>query len=243
MERDARLDRLAVLQPLCIRNAYVWTRAEEPISANGHFFVAEGGNALIDPLPIDDATHEQIERLGGVARIVTMTVDRARAAEEAAARYGAAIVATPEHREALFPGAIAVRLEDQRRASEFAVSIPESRTVIVGDSLIGAPAGALSLPAAGEYADAAKAALGLRRILRENPETLLTGRGQSLFAGAYAALYGLLHATAGAEVHRINVADLDFRDERDETNCNRSSICAWTRRWASQSERASSDIA
>jgi uncharacterized cupin superfamily protein len=72
------------------------------------------------------------------------------------------------------------------------------------------------LPTEHEYANARKAGLGLRRILRENPESLLVGRGQSLFAGAYAALYRLLYARVGAEVHQINVADLDFRDERDE---------------------------
>ncbi len=207
-----------MLRPLCIPDVYALTRSLEGEARVEHayLFVAEAGNALIDPLPIDDATHGQIERLGGLARVVVLTADRRDAAEKIAARYSSDVVMAPAHREPLFAGAVAIRLAHQRRAHEFAISIAAIRTVVAGESLAGVPAGALSLPAEGEYADARKAALGLRAILRENPETLLLSVGQPIFAGAYAALYRTLYARAGAEIHRINLDELDVRNERDE---------------------------
>jgi uncharacterized cupin superfamily protein len=207
-----------MLQPLRIPNAYALTQRldGEPFVACAYLFVAGTGNALIDPLPLDDATRGEIAELGGIARVVVMTPSRSAAAGEIAAHYGAGVVAEPEHREALFAGARAIRLAHQRRAHEFAVNVAESRIVVAGDSLFGSPAGALSMPPKNEYADAGKAALGLRAILRENPDTLLLSLGQPIFTGAYTALYRLLYERAGAEIHRINVDELDVRDERDE---------------------------
>lgn len=206
-----------MLAPLRIPNFYCHSRLTEPsLTANSHLLVMEAGNILIDPLPFDECTHDQIKQLGGVARIAVLSAEREPESEAVAARYGATVVKRPRHREELLAGAIAIALPDQRREEEFALSIPARRTVIVGDALLGSPAGALSLSAADENADARRAALGLRRILRENPQTLLVAHGQSIFADAYDALYQLLYAKAGAEVHRINVDELDFRDERAE---------------------------
>ncbi|HMF28364.1 MAG TPA: cupin domain-containing protein [Candidatus Cybelea sp.] len=207
--------------PLEIPNAYGYsvTRPGDALAQNSHLFVDESGNALVDPLPYDDATVEQIAQLGGVRAVVLLTHGREAAAETVAARFGAAVVERAEHTEAIAAGLTAIRLRNQRRDEEFALHLSAEQTVVAGDALLGAPAGALSMD--GEYADAPKAALGLRRILRVNPERLLLSRGQSLYAGAYRQLYRLLYAKAGAEVHRINVDELDFRDERDE-NAERS---------------------
>ncbi|HEY6326349.1 MAG TPA: cupin domain-containing protein [Candidatus Cybelea sp.] len=207
-----------MLQPLRIPNAYALSQslAGDPFAAHAYLFVAGAGNALVDPLPLDDATRDEIAALGGIARIVVMTPSRRGAADEFAARFGADVVAAPAHREALFAGAFAIRLAHQRRAHEFAVNVAGARTVVAGDALFGSPAGALSMPPESDYADARKAALGLRAILRENPDTLLLSFGQPIFAGAYAALYRLLFARAGGEIHRINLDELDVRDERDE---------------------------
>ncbi len=207
-----------MLRPLRIPNAYALSQPldADPFAAHAYLFVAGAGNVMIDPLPLDDAARDQIAGLGGIARIVVMTPERRAAADEIAARYGADVVAAPAHREALFAGSFAIRLAHQRRAHEFAVNLPGARIVVAGDSLAGTPAGALSMPPDSEYPDARRAALGLRAILRENPDTLLLSFGQPVFGGAYAALYGLLYARAGAEIHRINVDELEVRDERDE---------------------------
>jgi uncharacterized cupin superfamily protein len=184
-------------------------------SENSYRFFTSAGNVLVDPLPFDDATYAQLEHIGGVERVVVLSAGREAAAREIAERYTVPVISAPVHRETLFEGAKAIRLLDQRRDGEFAISIPEQQVVVVGDSLVGSPAGALSLPD-GEYADARQAALGLRRILREDPEALLVGAGAPIFSGAYDVLYDALYARAGAEIHRINFDELEFRDERAE---------------------------
>lgn len=207
-----------MLQPLSIPNAYFYARAlsGQPLVSNSFFLVSDGGNVLIDPLPLDESTQAAMEERGGVSQVIVLTADREAAAQETATRYGATIVTTLGHRERFASGLIAVRLLHQRREEEFALSMPDVRTIIVGDSLLGTPAGALSMPPDGEYPDVVRAALGLRRILRENAETMLVSQGQSLFANAYETLYRLLYAKAGAVIHKINVDELDFRNGRDE---------------------------
>lgn len=207
-----------MLQPLNIPNAYFWSQwqAEHSLVENSYFFPGEGGNVIIDPLPFDDSACNQIEKLGGIAKILVITPDREQEAQALSKRYGAEVVTRPRHEEVLFAGAIAIRLQDQKSEREFAVSIPAQRTVVVGDSMLGTPAGRLSMLSDNSYSNVRKAALGLRPILRANPNTLLVGHGQSIFGGAYDAVYRLLYARAGAEVHRINLDELEFRDERDE---------------------------
>ncbi|HEX9154857.1 MAG TPA: hypothetical protein VF819_04790, partial [Nitrospira sp.] len=56
--------------------------------------------------------------------------------------------------------------------------------LIVGDALIGKPAGALSMLPTEKYADAAKAKEGLRRLLKYNFDAILVGDGTSILTGA-----------------------------------------------------------
>ncbi|HLY01228.1 MAG TPA: cupin domain-containing protein [Candidatus Cybelea sp.] len=184
-------------------------------SENSYLFLTGAPSVLVDPLPFDDATYAQLEHLGGIERVIVLSAGREGAAREIAERYGVPVISAPAHREALFEGAKAIRLLDQRRDGEFAISIPAQRVVVVGDSVVGSPAGALSLPHGGD-ADARQAALGLRRILREDPNALLVGAGAPIFSGAYEALYRALYYPAGAEIQRINLDELEFRDERAE---------------------------
>ncbi|MBV8066785.1 MAG: cupin domain-containing protein [Candidatus Eremiobacteraeota bacterium] len=201
--------------PLRIPNTYGYSRLRtgEALVQNVYFIVTGAGNILIDPLPIDDAADEQITQLGGVSKVVVMTAERTAGAKAIAARYGAAYVGDAAHCEEVAPGLIAIALPNQRRSAEFALCDTAQRCVFAGEVLLGAPAGALSMSDEGARASAA---LGLRRILRQNPDLLLVSRGQSIFSGAYDALYRLLYATAGAAIHRINLDELDYRDERDE---------------------------
>jgi uncharacterized cupin superfamily protein len=207
-----------MLYPIRLSNAYAYSHPSSDGGSivNSYFFASENGNVLFDPLPPDEATTAAITQHGGVAQVVVMSAQRKAAAHEFATRFGARVVAEPRHLERIAPGMIAIALPGQRRSGQFAVNIAEKQTVLVGDALLGSPAGALSLLPDGEYADPVKAALGLRRILRENPETLLVSSGQSLYAGAYDALYHALYSRAGAAILRINLDELDYRDERDE---------------------------
>ncbi|MBV9264066.1 MAG: hypothetical protein JO324_07065, partial [Candidatus Eremiobacteraeota bacterium] len=190
--------------------------AGESLLANAYLLVTDSGNLLIDPLAFDEATVEQIERFGGVAAVALLSASRDDHARAIASRFAVTVITQPDHGADVVPGARAVRLPDQEASGAYAISVRDAGAVVVGDALIGSPGGALSLPSNLRRASATRAALGLRRILRENPETLLLTLGQSLYAGGYEALYRLLYATAGAEIHRINVDELDYQPRRDE---------------------------
>jgi len=207
-----------MLQPLRIPDAYYWSAQlpDEPLAGNAYFLAGDGGNVLIDPVPAGEAVHRAIAELGGVATIALMTASRQTVAREFAARYGAKLIAETEHRRPIAPGIRAIRLPGQRRPSEYALALAAHATVVAGDALRGTPAGALSLPPEMDESARRTAALGLRAILCENPTTLLLSVGQSLWSDAYAALYDLLYAHAGAEILRINLDELEFRDERSE---------------------------
>jgi uncharacterized cupin superfamily protein len=191
-------------------------RTPDALSENCYLFVTGAGNVLVDPLPFDDATYAQLEGLGGIERVVVLSPDRKAVAREIAERHGVRLISAPAHREVLFEGANAIALLDQRRDGEVAIGIPAQQVVVAGGSVVGSPAGALSLPEESEYANGRKAALGLRRILREDPDALLVAAGEPIFSGAYDVLYHTLYARAGAEIHRINLGELEFRDERAE---------------------------
>jgi uncharacterized cupin superfamily protein len=191
-------------------------RTPGALSKNCYLFITGAGNVLVDPLPFDEAAHAELERLGGIERVVVLSDGRDAVAREIAERHSVRLISTPAHRDALFEGAKAIALLDQRRDGEFAISISAHQVVVAGSAVVGSPAGALSLPEDSEYANARKAALGLRRILREDPQTLLVAVGEPIFSGAYDLLYHTLYARAGAEIHRVNLDELEFRDERAE---------------------------
>lgn len=211
-----------MLQPLSIPGIYrVEQLTPEPPFVNaGHILAAAGGNVLIDPLPFDAPTHDAIARLGRVACVVVMSHDRRAEAAALAERYEARLVDRPEHREIIAEGILAIRLSDQARDDAFVLTLAGRRTVIAGEVLSGVPAGAIAM--SGRLSDERRAALALRAILRENPQRLLLSFGHSLFAGAYEALYELLYDRAGPEVLRINVDELEFRDERRERDAQPS---------------------
>jgi len=64
--------------------------------------------------------------------------------------------------------------------------------LIVGDALIGKPAGSVSLLPAEKYADLAKAKEGLRRLLKYEFDSLLVGDGASILTGGKSVVERLL---------------------------------------------------
>ena len=90
----------------------------------------------------------------------------------------------------LLPGGIwVVQLKDQKSPGESALFIQQGKgLLILGDALIGKPAGALSMLPAEKYADRERAKDGLRRLLKYSFDTVLVGDGVSIMAGAKAAV-------------------------------------------------------
>ena len=99
--------------------------------------------------------------------------------------------------ELLTGGIWVIQLKDQKSPGESALFIQQGKGVlIVGDALIGKPAGSVSLLPAEKYADVGKAREGLRRLLKYNFDSLLVGDGISILTGAKQAVDRLLQPSS-----------------------------------------------
>ena len=87
--------------------------------------------------------------------------------------------------ELLVGGIWAIQLKDQKSPGESALFIPQRQGVLIlGDALIGKPAGSLSMLPAEKYADRERARDGLRRLLKYQFDSALVGDGASIMTGA-----------------------------------------------------------
>ncbi len=186
-----------------------WFSAEKQLDFNGLFLMIGEHKILVDPPPMTAEASTFIRRNGPVDYIIVTNRDHAREAATYQAEFKCQLQVpeadapqmdlkpTKTFKDGeLLPGGIwAIHLQDQKSPGESALFIQQGRGVlIVGDALIGKPAGAVTMLAAEKYADAAKAKDGLRRLLKYNFESLLVGDGTSIPAGGKQPVEQLLQA-------------------------------------------------
>lgn len=185
-----------------------WFSEEKQLDFNGLFLMVGEHKILVDPPPMTAEASMFIRRNGPVDYIIVTNRDHAREAATYQAEFKCQLQ-VPEADAAqmdlkptktykdgeLLPGGIwVIHLKDQKSSGESALFIQQGRGVlIVGDALIGKPAGAVTMLAAEKYVDMAKAKDGLRRLLKYNFESLLVGDGASILAGGKPAVEQLLH--------------------------------------------------
>ena len=176
-----------------------WFSEEKQLDFNGLYLTVGEHRILVDPPPMTAEAVSMIRRGGGIDYIVVTNRDHARES----ARYQAEFKCQLQVPEAdapqmeltptktfkdgeLLPGGIwVIHVLDQKSPGESALFIQQGRGVlIVGDALIGAPAGSLRMLAMEKYADPAKAKLGLRRLLKYTFDSILVGDGANLMTGA-----------------------------------------------------------
>ena len=175
-----------------------WFSEEKQLDFNGLFLMIGEHKILVDPPPMTAEASTFIRRNGPVDYILVTNRDHAREAaayhaefkcqlqvpEADASQMDLKPTKTFKDGELLPGGVWAIHLKDQKSPGESALFIQQGRGVlIVGDALIGKPAGAVAMLAAEKYADAGKAKDGLRRLLKYNFESLLVGDGTSILAG------------------------------------------------------------
>ncbi len=196
---------------LSIPGGWMWPawQPDRGMAFNSYLFERGEGAVAVDPLPVDDATLEWMASIGGVHTIVITNRDHRRGSEQLRKRFESRIVDNPADGEEIFPGAFAVTIP-HGKAPEFAIHLRAARAAIVGDALIGVPAGALSLLPDEKLENPQQLILGLRRLWGLELETLLLCDGQPIFGGADAAIGQLLEAKGGADVNRINIDELTF---------------------------------
>ncbi len=184
-----------------------WFSEEKQLDFNGLFLMVGEHKILVDPPPMTAEASTFIRRNGPVDYIIVTNRDHVREAAmyqtefkcqlqvPAADAAQMDVKPTKTFKDGeLLPGGIwVIHLMDQKSPGESALFIQQGRGVlIVGDALIGKPAGSVAMLAAEKYADAAKAKDGLRRLLKYNFESLLVGDGTSILAGGKAAVEQVL---------------------------------------------------
>jgi uncharacterized cupin superfamily protein len=214
------------MQALALPGVFSWSRYQPDGSMyfNSHFFALPSGNVAVDPLALEDGDLEWIASLGGVAWIVVTNRDHLRETVALRERFGARVATSKADADALgihvdriladgdeaFAGATVVTLEHQKTPGEFALHLAKCKALLVGDAMVGTPAGLLSLLPDPRYADVRRAALALRRLWALQPQTLLVGDGASLYSGATRAIGTLLFERAGLAANRINLDEVSY---------------------------------
>lgn len=216
-----------MISRLQIPGTWMWSawQPDRGMAFNSYLFERDGGCIAVDPLPLDDASMNELANLGGVRAVVLTNRDHERgtqlfrdrfgarvlASEPEAALFGIPVDATFAHGDEVFPGAHAVALPHGKTPGEVALHLPAVRAAIVGDALIGSPAGALSLLPGEKLHDGARFVSTLRRLWALELHTLLLCDGQPIFGAADSKIGELLFSTGGPEVHRINVDEIEYR--------------------------------
>ena len=182
---------------------------EKQLYFNGLFLMIGEHKILIDPPPMTAEASTFIRRNGPVDYIVVTNRDHARQAgvcqtefkcqlqvpDADAAEMDLSPTKTFKDGELLPGGMWVIQLKDQKSPGESALFIQQGRGVlIVGDALIGKPAGAVSLLPAERYVDVNKAKEGLQRLLKYQFESLLVGDGTSIQVDAKQPVERLLQA-------------------------------------------------
>lgn len=182
---------------------YIWQWSsfseEKQLDFNGLFLHVGEHKILVDPPPMTAEDSTFIRRQGQVDYIIITNRDHVREALSCRRDFGCHVF-VPEADAPqmdlqsprtfkdgeLLPGGIwVINLADQKSPGESALFMQQGKgIVIVGDALIGKPAGSLSLLPAEKYADAGKAKEGLRRLLKYKFDTILVGDGTSILNGA-----------------------------------------------------------
>jgi len=213
-----------MISPLHIPDAWMWSvwQPERGMPFNSYLFKEGDALAAVDPLPLDDAALEWVGLRGGIRTIVLTNRDHARWADALRARFGAQILAsdveaplfeiavdrTFSDGDEVFSGARAIRMPHGKTPGEVALHIAAGRAAVIGDALIGSPAGALSLLPDAKLEDRRQLLNSLRRLWSLNLDALLLGDGQPILRNADGVLGEFLEVYGGAEINRINRDEL-----------------------------------
>jgi glyoxylase-like metal-dependent hydrolase (beta-lactamase superfamily II) len=176
-----------------------WFSDEKQLNFNGLLLTIGEHTMLVDPPPMTSEARDVVRRHEPIDYIVLTNRDHVREAPTYQAEWKCQLY-VPEADAAqmevnptrtykdgeLLPGGIwVIHLKDQKSPGESALFIERGRGVlIVGDALIGRPAGALCLLPPEKYADPVKAKEALQRLLRYHFDSLLVGDGVSILTEA-----------------------------------------------------------
>ena len=205
-----------------VPGVWSWSRWQPDRDLDFNSFFAEhpDGNLVVDPLEVDDETLAEL-RERGVAAIVVTNRDHERVSAQLAEALGAPVIASaldgpllqrPPDRT-VQPGEVVcgwtvLGFDGLKTDGEIALYDRARKAAIVGDSLWGKPAGALTIMP--KVADPVRAALSLRALRMRQVENLLVGDGACIFGNAYEAIGAAVGARDGVLANRVNLDELEF---------------------------------
>jgi len=182
---------------------------EKQLDFNGLFLAVGEHKILIDPPPMTAEASTFIRRNGPVDYVLITNRDHIREAVACQTEFRCQLYVpeadalqmevkpTKTFKDGeLLPGGIwVIQLRDQKSPGESALFMQQGQGVlIVGDALIGKPAGSVRMLPSEKYADATKAKDGLKRLLKYAFESLLVGDGASILTGGKQAVERALEA-------------------------------------------------
>jgi uncharacterized cupin superfamily protein/glyoxylase-like metal-dependent hydrolase (beta-lactamase superfamily II) len=222
------------LQKTIVPDIWTWKRwqSDRSMDFNSWFCKGEGLNVVFDPLEPDADDLRQIEEMGGVDRIVVTNRDHERATKLFVERFEAKVAAGDGDADALsigvtqrlgdddlFHGWRVIEFDGFKSPGEIALHSNVRRTVILGDSLLGDPAGSLRFMPDGKLEDPQRAVLSMRRVRGvARLDNVLVGDGAPIYGNGRAALGRCIDARGTAAALRINLDDVPLREDAGPGN-------------------------
>jgi glyoxylase-like metal-dependent hydrolase (beta-lactamase superfamily II) len=175
-----------------------WFSSRHGYDFNGSFVRHGGGNLCIDPVEPGDEVLDQLAK-DGVAQLLLTNRNHVRAANRVRERTGARVAIHPA--DAAYAREQGASIDAELHAGErvgpfLVIGVPGKspgevalfdaarRLLVVGDALIGNPAGRLSLLSEKVMDDPALLRSSLRSLLALDFEAVLVGDGTPILAGA-----------------------------------------------------------
>jgi glyoxylase-like metal-dependent hydrolase (beta-lactamase superfamily II) len=171
---------------------------EKQLDFNGSLLIINDHCIIVDPPSLDPVDRAAIRKGPAVEYIILTNRDQIREAEACRAEFGAKVYVpaadaplmdihadkTFQDGELLPGGLWVIHLQGMKSPGESALFLDRGKGIlIVGDALIGRPAGELSLLPADKFPDAARAKQELKRLLKNYFDMVVVGDGASVLSG------------------------------------------------------------
>jgi uncharacterized cupin superfamily protein len=216
------------------KGLHFWSafQPDRGIDFNAFFWVRpDGGNVLIDPLPIDDAKAAFIRDRGGVRWILVTNADHWRATDALRDSFRAEVYAPAPERARLerdgrrpdqwydASGGLPAVLREEvvvlpirggKTPCEMAFYLKSPRTLVFGDVVRSHAPGRLTLLPDDKLASKVAVLDSLRHAIALPFEAILVGDGDCVFHDAREAFYRMLDSVPGALFNKVNLNRLEF---------------------------------
>ena len=184
-----------------------WFSQEKGMDFNGHLIVEGRERVIVDPPPMSPEDQVQIEKHRPIGFILITNRDHVRETYACRKFFGAKVLVpdqdasqipiqtdgTYKNGESLPCSLKAIHIPDAKSPGECAFLLNRDKGVLIlGDALIGKPAGRLNLLPPDKFADPKKAKEGIKVLLQASFDAVLVGDGVSILTQGKQAVQDFL---------------------------------------------------